>query len=355
MSKVNEITRESWILSTFPEWGTWLNEEIEQTVVEPNTFSMWWLGCTGIWLKSAGNTNLSIDFWCGTGKKTQKNRLMNTQHQMMRMGGVEALQPNLRTSIFPLDPFAIKEIDAVLASHDHADHIDVNVAAAVLQNCGEHVKFIGPQACVDLWLGWGVPQERCIVAKVGDVLEIGDVKIRVLDSFDRTALVTLPKGVSSYDKVILDGMDERAVNYLIETSGGSVYHSGDSHYSNYYAKHGNDYQIDVALLSYGENPRGVTDKMTSSDILRAAESLDCQVVVPFHHDIWANFQNDPREIEVLWNMKKDRLQYQFAPFFWQVGGKYTYPTDKGRMHYQHFRGFQDIFKNEPELPFKAFL
>ena len=25
MSNVNEITRESWILNTFPEWGTWLN------------------------------------------------------------------------------------------------------------------------------------------------------------------------------------------------------------------------------------------------------------------------------------------------------------------------------------------
>ncbi len=35
MSKVKTITRESWILSTFPEWGSWLNEEIEQEQVAP--------------------------------------------------------------------------------------------------------------------------------------------------------------------------------------------------------------------------------------------------------------------------------------------------------------------------------
>ena len=40
MSKVNEITRESWILSTFPEWGTWLNEEIEQEQVPENNVAM---------------------------------------------------------------------------------------------------------------------------------------------------------------------------------------------------------------------------------------------------------------------------------------------------------------------------
>lgn len=38
MSKVNEITRESWILSTFPEWGTWLNEEIEKQSLNPIHF-----------------------------------------------------------------------------------------------------------------------------------------------------------------------------------------------------------------------------------------------------------------------------------------------------------------------------
>ena len=39
MSKVKSITRESWILSTFPEWGSWLNEEIEQEQVAPGTFA----------------------------------------------------------------------------------------------------------------------------------------------------------------------------------------------------------------------------------------------------------------------------------------------------------------------------
>ncbi len=38
MSKVQTITRESWILNTFPEWGSWLNEEIEQEHVAPGTF-----------------------------------------------------------------------------------------------------------------------------------------------------------------------------------------------------------------------------------------------------------------------------------------------------------------------------
>ena len=52
MPNVKDITRESWILKTFPEWGTYLNEEIEEAKVEKGKFKMWWLGNTGIWVKS---------------------------------------------------------------------------------------------------------------------------------------------------------------------------------------------------------------------------------------------------------------------------------------------------------------
>ena len=102
--------------------------------------------------------------------------------------------------------------------------------------------------------------------------------------------------------------------------------------------------------SFGENPRGVTDKMTSSDILRMAEALNTKVVIAYHHDIWSNFMADPAEITMLWNMKKDRLKYRFKPYIWQVGGKFVYPDNKDDMEYHYDRGFDDVFTKETDLP-----
>ncbi len=354
MAKLDDISRESWILNTFPEWGTWLNEEIEEEKVKPGTLAMWWLGCTGIWIKSEGGANLAVDFWASRGKKTKADPWMREGHQMQRMSGAKKLQPNLRNSPFVLDPFGIKSIDAVVATHMHSDHIDVNVAAAVMQNCDESVLFIGPQACVDIWTGWGVPEKRCRVLHPGDTIKVKDVTIRALEAFDRTALITADPGTELKNKMPQD-MNELAVNYLFETTGGNVYHAGDSHYSNYFTKHGNENKIDVALGAFGENPRGITDKMTGCDLLRMAEALGTQVVIPVHHDIWTNFQADTREITMLWELKKDRLQYGFKPFIWQVGGKFTFPTDKDKLLYQYPRGFDDAFIGEPDLPFTAFL
>lgn len=354
MSKINEITRESWVLSTFPEWGTWLNEEIEREKVAPKTVAMWWLGCTGLWIKSEGQTNLCLDFWCGTGKRTHGSGKMKTGHQMQRMSGCQEMQPNLRAQPFVLDPFAIKELDAVLATHIHSDHIDPNLAAAVMQNCSSDVKFIGPEGCVALWTKWGVPADRCVTVKPRDKIKVKDIEICALDAFDRTCLVTAPDEVTLADKPVLS-MDKMAVNYLIKTTGGNIYHAGDSHYSNFFAKHGNEHTIHVALGAFGENPRGITDKMTSCDILRMAESLNTEVVIPVHHDIWTNFQADTEEIVVLWKIKKDRLQYKFNPFIWQVGGKFTFPVDRGRIYFQHYRGFSDVFSVKPDVPFTSFL
>lgn len=82
MSKIDEITRENWIMSTFPEWGTWLNEEIENEEVKPGTVAMWWLGCTGMWFKTPGGCNITVDLWCGNGKRSHGDGKMKVGHQI---------------------------------------------------------------------------------------------------------------------------------------------------------------------------------------------------------------------------------------------------------------------------------
>ena len=194
--------------------------------------------------------------------------------------------------------------------------------------------------------------------KAGDTIKIKDIEIVALDSFDRTCITTTDS--QGPDREDLRGkcptdMDDKAVNYLVKTPGGNIYHSGDSHYSIYYAKHGKDYDIDVAFGSYGENPVGMQDKMTSVDILRMAEALRTDVVIPIHYDVWTNFKADPKEIELLYNYKKDVLDYKFHPFIWDVGGKYVYPTDKAKRQFHYRRGFEDCFEEEPNVPYRSVL
>ncbi len=352
MPKIEDITREKWILGAFPEWGTWLNEEIDAEVVAPGTFAMWWLGCTALWVKTENNTNIAIDLWFGNGKRSQKSKNMDEFHQMRNMTGGRMTQPNLRAAPIVYDPFGVKTVDAVLSTHYHNDHIDPFFAAAVMQNCAADVPFIGPQESANKWLSYGVPADRIKIVRPGDVVQVNDVEIVVLDSFDRTCLVTADENIRG---VLPDDMDDKAVNYLIKTPGGNIYHSGDSHYSVYYKKHGNDHKIDVALGSFGENPAGNQDKMTSIDILRMAEALNTKVVIPFHYDVWTNFKADPLEILMLYDYKKYVLQYKFKPFIWDVGGKFVYPNDQDLRQYHYRRGFEDAFTDEPNVPFRSIL
>lgn len=348
-------------------------------------------------------TNIVVDFWCGTGKQTHGDGLLSPGHQMANMSGTRQMQPNLRNIPFVLDPFAITRIDAVLVTHSHKDHMSKEIAAHVVKShlmteneYGKRipVPFIGPKDAVETWISWGVPQEQCSIVKPGDRIKVKDIEIAVYDSFDRTMLLTTPhESCGSTDDGIgcaigtssevasgstnsgIDGgigdhqnlwgmcpnnMDDLAVNYLFVTPSARIYHAGDSHYSIYFAQHGRDIlkrygRIHLAFGAFALNPVGIQDKMESTDILRMAEALKTEVVIPLHYDAWSNMQANPEEIQMLWDMRQERLGYEFHPFTWEVGGRYVYPDDKIKRYYHHDRGFHDVFTHEQNVPFRSFL
>lgn len=143
---------------------------------------------------------------------------------MANMAGARKLQPNLRAQPMVIDPFMINELDYYLVSHYHSDHIDINTAAAIINNPKlDHVKFVGPYECGEVWKNWGVPKDRIMILKPGDSFEFKDIKITAVESFDRTCLVTLPiQGADAQDgdlaglAITDDDMARKAVNYILK-------------------------------------------------------------------------------------------------------------------------------------------
>jgi L-ascorbate 6-phosphate lactonase len=184
-----KIDRDSWLRDVFPEWGTYLNDDIEETRVPPGKFCMWWLCCTGLWVKTPGEADLTVDFWAQRGMAAKKSppyeEIKDTQ--LVRMTGSRVRCPFIRVSPQVIDPFAVKKMDALLSTHIHRDHICQYVAAATLKNT--EAVFIGPKLCGDIWASWGVPEKRIIRMKPGDRHHVKDTEIIAMQSFDRTALL----------------------------------------------------------------------------------------------------------------------------------------------------------------------
>jgi len=319
--KNRPINREIWLKEVFPEWKSYLNQEIENTVVPPNSVVLWWLGACGFFIKTP-KTSFLIDNYSGPSVTTHYE-----YDGVCMTTGARSLNW-IRLNPHVIDPFAIKRLDALLVTHEHADHCDIYTVKAVLQNTD--ACFIGPARVCEKFESLEVPESRIIRVKPGDAKQIEDTEILALESYDEMARRT---GRCS--------MGEAVVTYLLNTPGGSVFHIGDSIYSNHYFRIGNEHKIDVALINMGSNPPGVTDKLTVFDTYRIARMLRTKVVIPMHFDNWAITQEDPLELE---RIVKERAP-NIKTVIMQWGGRFQYPQDQDIGRYKYS---QQIEKFNPE-------
>jgi L-ascorbate 6-phosphate lactonase len=177
----------------------------------------------------------------------------------------------------------------------------------------------------------GVPEDRMIVAKVGESVQIEDMKIDLAPNFDTIATKTGFETPAPFEEV--------AVSFIFNTAGGNIAFLGDTLYHNGYRMVGEKYGVDVVTMNMGNNAPGYTDKMSPWDVWRIAEALNARVVIPMHHDNWGNCYEDPAYLEDIVSRKSKENRPDMKTVVLLAGARYIHPDNStiGRYIYPDWR------------------
>jgi L-ascorbate metabolism protein UlaG (beta-lactamase superfamily) len=238
--------------------GRELVEEIEGTVVRPRSLAVWWLGQSGFLIKSSQGM-LAIDLYL-------------SNHLTRKYAGTA--RPHVRMTRAPLGGGDLRELDLLLASHRHSDHLDPGTVPELLA-ASKRAILVLPEAIIEDAQQLGLPADRLAGIDVGAAVERAGFRVRAIPSAHE-GLDVDPRGRHYY------------LGYVILSEGLSLYHSGDSLvYDSLVKQLGRD-PFDVLFLPInGRNPaRGVAGNMSASEAVELAARVLPRFVVPHHYDMF---------------------------------------------------------------------
>lgn len=318
------ITKDDWLREVFPEWGTMLNLQMQNTKVEKGQVALWWLGGPSFGMKTSSGEIFLIDNYAGPSLYTEYDYC-----GVCRTSGAQSIEW-MRLGPMVLDPWEFKKLDAVFCSHHHQDHCDFYTVKATMNTTD--CKYIGSKTACTKLRRFEVPEERITEVVPGDLIKVGNTEIQILLNYDNMAAMT---GATSPDN--LQKFEDVAVSFLFKTDGGNILLLADTLYNNGYAAF-KKYDVDLVLTNMGYAPPGATDKMNPFDAFRVAQAVGAKYLLPYHYDNWANSQEDPETLEYIVEKKRKEHRTDLKTIILQPGAMLMYPAQKdmGRYTYPDF-------------------
>lgn len=322
-----KISRDLWMEESFPQWGQYLNHQIEQYQVPKGQVSIWWCGGSSWVLKTDEDGVFWIDMFTGGSGYTERSTC-----GVCRQSGADSTNWLTLNPVL-IDPWNFKHLDGSFITHIHQDHCDIYSVKAAAQS--SNAVFYGPKSVIGRLEEYEVPTERRILTEVGDTIEIPGGRVRILPCYDDTAIRT------GGGRKLLD-YDDVCVCFLFETSGGNILFMGDTWYNDGYAYFPQFFDIDVAIFDMGYNHPGATDKMTPYDCVRMGMALKCKAMIPDHYDNLAHTAYEPALMVRQFERLAQEMTPEISTTIMQHGGMYQYPRDRYMKHYRYQNESQGI-------------
>jgi len=332
LNQNQEITYQTWLEDVACLWGNMMNKEIQEFEVPKGQVGLWWLGGPSWILKTDEGGIAFIDVYSGPSMYTEKHYC-----GVCKASGADSINW-LRLNPQLINPWTFGDISASFMTHRHQDHCDQYTVKALLSS--NKCPFVGPPDTCDKLRGFDVPEERLVVANVGESYKIPGAEIEFLMCYDETVIRTGESNeVQPYEKM--------CVSYLFKTSGGNILFCGDTWYHDGYRAIGEAYDIDVVTFDLGINAPGATDKMSPYDGARVAQSLNAKVAIPDHYENWANTSSDPELIANQFERIVHELTPEIHTCILRPAARYLYPQDKDlkRYRYPDQREKYDVFES----------
>jgi L-ascorbate 6-phosphate lactonase len=249
-------------MSVVSDWDDWLPRAVADA--DPDGLALWYLGCNGFVLKASDGTVIFVDPYLGTGDPPRTVRMIPV----------------------PFDPTDVEAADAVLATHEHTDHVHGPSQAPIVAETG--ADFVAPDASLAVadeedWTGrWNVAEDQFREVAEGDSLEIGGVTVHVEPANDPDA--------------------DHPVSYVFEYDDVTFFHGGDARPGDFEPV-GEAYDIDLGVLAFGTVGM-IDDKVTGepsrtkwyndeNQVVAAANALQLDTLLPTHWDMWKGLTTDP--------------------------------------------------------------
>lgn len=177
------------------------------------------------------------------------------------------------SSELPLAIDKIPEIDFVVFSHDHYDHLDYGSVQALK----DRVKmFFVPLGLENHLMAWGIEKERISVHNWWDETV-----------FDHIKLVCAPARHFS-GRGITDRSTTLWASWVIQGRKDKIYFSGDSGYGDHFSEIGDKYgPFDIAMMECGQyNEMWHSIHMMPEETAQAGLDVKADLVMPIH---WGAF------------------------------------------------------------------